>query len=65
MKKYCVNCAFADFAKVYNEYQSIADMMADEDYLVCQIKNAKTDDYNTCKKWMKSKAREADIKAGC
>ena len=43
----------------------VFELKAEDDYLICQIKNTKTNDYDTCKKWMKSKAREADIKAGC
>ena len=43
----------------------VFELKAEDDYLICQIKNTKTDDNDTCKKWTKSKEREADIKAGC
>lgn len=62
MKKICLNCEFCDVA--FPDID-VRELKEEENYLICLLKNAKTDDYDTCKKWMKSKAREADIKAGC
>ena len=65
MKKICINCFLCDVANADKEYGSIAEMMEDDDYLICLLTNQKTDDNSTCKKWTKSKLREADLKAGC
>jgi len=62
MKKICLNCEFCDVA--FPDID-VRELKEEENYLICLLKNAKTDDYGTCKKWMKSKAREADLKAGC
>lgn len=36
MKKVCINCCFADTVNADKEYESIADMLDDdEDYLIC------------------------------
>lgn len=62
MKRICINCTFCDMA--FPDVD-VFELKAEDDYLICQIKNTKTDDNDTCKKWTKSKEREADIKAGC
>ena len=62
MKKICLNCrlcvlAFPDV--------DIRELKAEDDYLICSKTKTKTEDYFTCKDWVKSKERELDIKAGC
>ena len=60
MKKICLNCHFCDVALPDID---VRELKEEEDYLICLLKNAKTNDYDTCKKWKKSLSREADIKA--
>lgn len=62
MKKICLNCTFCDVA--FPDVD-VRELKKEDDYLICLLTNKKTDDYATCKKWTKSKLREADLKAGC
>ena len=55
MKKHCINCHFADTVNADKEYESIAEMMDDEDYLICTRSFHKKDDYDTCRLWKKCK----------
>lgn len=64
MKKICLNCSFCDVALRDKEYDSILDMIADDEnnYLICLKYNKKTDDYFTCKEYKKDKNRENDLR---
>lgn len=62
MKKICLNCNFCDVAFPDVDVRWLKD---EDDYLVCLLTKQKTDDRATCKEWVKSEAREADIKVGC
>lgn len=62
MKKICLNCNFCDLA--FPDVD-VRELKEEDDYLICQQTNKKTDDYDTCGKWTKNKQREDDLKAGC
>lgn len=62
MKKICINCTFCDMA--FPDID-VFELKAEDDYLICKLSNTRTEDCYTCKKWVKSKERESDLKAGC
>lgn len=62
MKKICLNCHFCDVA--FPDVD-IRELKKEDNYLICEKKNDKTDDYSTCKMWKASKGRKSDLKAGC
>ena len=62
MKKICLNCEFCDVA--YPDID-VLKLKEEDDYLVCLDTKEKVEDNFTCKKYKKSKGREADLKVGC
>lgn len=62
MKKICLNCNFCDVSFPDTD---IRELKPEDDYLVCYLTKEKVDDYQKCGKYVPSKTREADIKAGC
>lgn len=53
LKQTCINCHFADTLNADKEYESIAEMMADDDHIICTRSLNKMDDYDTCRLWKK------------